>query len=147
MECSCGVEIEVWREQCADCEIQDVMGAGPDRRLAPNGCAMRATGCLRTKRPSALGHDMRFYVLRWRKRGLVKIGATSNLPQRMQELQRQAGEPLELVTEGHLADYGAETAFHAMMNGSAEKFSGEWYYWSPRIESLVERLKMAPARA
>lgn len=147
MECNCGVEIEAWRELCKDCEILDVMGAGPDRRFMPKGDAMRTDAGLRSGLKSKMGHDVMFYVLRWPKRGLVKIGATSNLDKRIRDLVDLAGEDLFLVASGRLTDYGAETAFHSMMNGSSEKFSGEWYYWTPRIEALVEKLKLAPRAA
>jgi len=143
MECACGAAIEPWREQCQDCELIEVMGCSDDRRHEPKGGARSSGRTLRTRRKTQYGHDLQFYVLRWRKRGLVKIGATSDLESRIDAIQRQAGEPLELVTHGPLSMLGGETGFHAGMIGEPEKFSGDWYYWTPRLESLVHKLAAA----
>ena len=146
-ECSCGAEIEAWQDECRDCELADVMGASEDRRWTSRGNGRGAAPALRTALKDKWGHKHQFYALRWRERGLVKFGVTANLRDRIKRIEAQAGEPLELMGACHISHVLAETGFHAMMNGSAEKFSGEWYYWTPRIEALVDKLKMAPRAA
>jgi len=147
MECACGAQIDPWREECEECELADVMGCGEDRRFKSRGDGMTARPELRTKLRSRWGHELQFYVLQWRKRGLVKIGVTRNIEERKADLEELAGEPLDLVAHGPISRASGETGFHAAMNGEPEKFSGEWYYWSPRLEALVERLKLAPRAA
>lgn len=144
MECACGVEIEAWREQCDDCDLAEVMGSAPAARGKRLCSGMAVRPALRSKLPSKWGGDLELYVLRWKKRGLVKIGATSNLDRRRADLERLAGEPLELVAHVPLSNVGAEIGFHADMAGASDKMSGEWYHWTPRMETLVERLKLAP---
>ena len=147
MECACGAQIDPWREECEECELAEVMGCGEDRRLKFRGDGMATAKKLRSSVKSRWGHDNQFYVLRWRKRELVKIGVTSDLPTRIADLEDLAGEPLELVASGCISRISGETGFHAAMTGEPEKFSGEWYYWTPRLEALVERLKLAPQAA
>jgi hypothetical protein len=145
MECACGAQIDPWREECEACELAEVMGCSEDRRFKSRGSGM-ASG-LRSRLKSYWSHEPQFYVLRWRERGLVKIGVTKDLQNRQAELEELAGEPLDLIAHGPISRVSGETGFHAAMNGEPEKFSGEWYYWTPRLEALVERLKLAPQAA
>lgn len=73
--------------------------------------------------------------------GIIKIGTTGYLDQRMKILRGQSPLPLELlvVTPGKRAD---EFAYHARF--AAHRLHGEWFARCPEIEAEIARLSPNP---
>ncbi len=79
--------------------------------------------------------DERVYFLRTACRTFLKVGVTTDVNRRAQELRM--GCPLRLVLMGHLGGgRRAEQRAHAAL--AAVRLHGEWFRSSSEVEALVE---------
>lgn len=76
-------------------------------------------------------HSMALYVIRQPASGLVKVGVTDNLEERLRSLQHDTGQQLEVLATYDIRDM--ETHCHKL--GASHRMLGEWF--APEILDLL----------